>query len=488
MAEIQREIEITEDIRLTGKQIAKIIDDFDQSQYIINKAYYQAKNPTIVLQGIDNKNENQNPNNIIPMPFARRTVNDLMGYAYKPGNVTYKFSVDTPDKAKTDIEDLFNENEQSLVSAEIFKDASIKGEGAELVWFSDKIKFAKVDRENCIFEYEDTLKKNNLKWAIRFYTVVEVLANGDDRIIHKADLYDNLFVHKYEYIEKKDLKERTENDNTYKSIRNIGEEYEYIHSIAHPFEKVPLHPYPINEDKLGIFEASIPIIDKIDALGSDSIANAIDQFNDTVLLLSKELDDDSAKKIREAKVIDGLGGKEEGNFAEFMQRNLDLTGTLDATKLFERYYYELTGIPNLNDEKFNAKSGIAIAYALVPFENLVTTMEIYFSKGLRYRLDLINNARAFFKEGSEPIEAEIEWKRNLPFDLKERVEVVVALKNSGLLSDETLLKMFPETIVEDAEKELKKRLEEQKEKMDMLFEGEEPPFANKQNDDDDDDE
>ncbi|MCP3678924.1 MAG: phage portal protein, partial [Gammaproteobacteria bacterium] len=206
----------------------------------------------------------------------------------------------------------------------------------------------------------------------------------------------------------------------------------------------------------------IPIIDKLDDLGSDSIANAIDQFNDTILLLSKSIQESDVDKIKEWKILDDLGGKEEGNFAEFLQRNLNIEATLKSTETFERWYYELTGIPNLNDEKFNVKSGIAIAYALTNFENLVTTMEIYFTKSLQYRLKLIVNALRFFGYISEDVEATLDWTRNLPFDLREKTEVAAILKKEGLLSDETILKLFPKTLIANPVEEIKKRAEEKK--------------------------
>lgn len=456
---------IIEDNRLTvdhlpGKVISKIKDDFDNSQYIKNMAYYQVKNPAIISTGAANETAKKNPNNIIPLPFARKTINDLLGYTYKPGNVTYKWGESIPEELTARLEEILEHNEEPLESSEVFREACIKGEGVELMYWQDgEINFVKVPREQCYFEYIDSLKENEIEFAIRFYQTIEILPDGEDLIKHMADYYDKDYRHVYQYNEKEDLKARNQKDyRTADSGSKIN--YEYQYSIQHPFGMTPLYPYRINDDKMGVFEPSIPMIDKLDGIGSDSIANAIDQFNDTLLLLSKKIDKETAGLIKDSKIIDDLGGKDEGNFAEFLQRNLDISGTLESAKMFERWYYELTQIPNFNDEKFNQKSGIAIAYALVSFENLVTTMETYFTKGLTRRIDLIQAALNNMEGMGEEIEFEIEWKRNLPFDLKERVDVVVALKNAGLLSDETLLKMFPKTIVEDAAEEVKKKEEE----------------------------
>jgi len=461
--EIKNEVSIAESERLTGIQVSKIIEDFDQTTYLRNEAYYKGRNPNLIAQGKQNDLLGKDPNNVVPLPFARKTINDLQGYAYKPSNVKYEFEDETPEAAQLVIKTILMDNEEPLNSAEIFQDTAIKGEGAELMYFKNgNILFDKVPREQCIFEYEDTIREDTLKWAMRFYSFNEVQQDGQDIIKHRADVYYPTRVDFYEWEEKGDLSSINQQLGQTRFDFNTAQQYKYVKSELHPFGEVPLYPYQINSDKMGIFQPQIPIIDKLDELGSDSIANAIDQFNDTLLVLSKSIDEADIDKIKEWKVMDDLGGKDDGNFAEFLQRNLNIEATLRSTETFERWYYELTGIPNLNDDKFNVKSGIAIAYALTNFENLVTTMEIYFTRSLKYRLKLINNALMFLGLIGEPVEASLSWTRNLPFDMREKVEVAAILKREGLLSDETILKMFPQTLISDPQEEIKKRDDEKK--------------------------
>jgi SPP1 family phage portal protein len=455
------------DKALTGKQVTKIIKDFDNTVYKKNWDYYQGNNVAIHKSGKEKADKNINPNNIIPLPFARRTINDLQGYAYKPGNVKYIYSDESPPASIDIINEILENNEEAITSAEVFQNAAIQGQGAELLYYADdEIQFAQIPREQVIFRYEDSVKSDKLEWAVRFYETIEILPSGKDVKRHIADVYTDKEIHHYEYQKKDDETEinQQQGQKIYDNLKEVVK-YEYMGSEPHPFGDVPLYPYNINSDRLGVFQPSIPIIDRLDEFGSDSISNAIDQFNDSILTLSKQIDDLDIEKLRELRVIDNLGGKDEGNFAEFLQRNLDIESSLESTKIFERWYYELTGVPNLHEEKFGTKSGIAILYALVPFENLVTTMEIYFSRSLEYRIELINNALLEITSGYTPVEVTTEWKRNLPFDLKNRVDIVVALKNAGILSDETLIKMFPDNIVEDAEEEIKRREDEKMENM-----------------------
>lgn len=472
--EFNNKFEVDTTDRLSGKQLQKIIEDFNQDQYLINQAYYKGENVEIIAEGAENAVKGQVPNNIIPLPFARRTIHDLVGYSYTPGNVKYVFDDKESDKVSIEkVESVLKDNGEPLESAEIFSDSSIKGEGAELTYFADrKVQFAKIPREQAIFEYEDTIKQDSLKWSIRFYIIIEITPDGDDLITHKAEVYWPERADFYQWTETDDLVNRDPQKKSSRFDSNSEEEYNYLSSIRHPFKKVPLYPYNINADKLGVFQPSIPIINKMDELGSDSLANSIDQFNDTMLVMSKSLTPEDAKKIKDSGVFDGIGGKEEGNFVEFLQRNLNIEGTLETTLLMERWYYELTAVPNLYGERFGIKSGIAMLYALVPFENLVTTMEIYFTKGLQYRLDLINNALIFLNEISEPVIATLKWTRNLPFDKKELTDIVVELKKSGLLSDETILKMFPKSIIENVDEEIKRKKDQDDEAMEKFLSGE----------------
>ena len=76
--------------RINGLQVARTIKSYDNTQYIKNAAYYQGQNVTILT-----KNNDGTPDNRVPLPFARRTILDIIGYAYKPGYVNYIFDTES---------------------------------------------------------------------------------------------------------------------------------------------------------------------------------------------------------------------------------------------------------------------------------------------------------------------------------------------------------------------------------------------------------
>ena len=378
-------------------------------------AYYEGKNPPIIKEGYNRDLARKDPNNVIPLPIARKTINDVVGYAYKSGNVTYKFDGD--ETSQELITTILDKNEEQIESNEIFTDACILGTGAEVMYFDgNDILFARVDPRQCYFRYSDDVKGDTLEFSMRFYKSSNVNKSGGVAITDKLEVYTSEYVHFYDKLE-------------------ASSNYIYRDSEMHIFGKVPLYPYAINRDKMGIYEASVSIIDKLDGLGSESIANSIDQFNDTILMLSKTVTEEDAFKIKELKLIDGLGDKTQGNFAEFLQRNLDIAGTLESTKLFERWYYEYTGVPNLDNDKFSDKSGLAMLFALIPFENLISAVEGYFNRGLKYRIMLIQNGLKVLFDGYRDIDVEVDWKRNLPQDIKNIILIMKDLKEVDIVSN-----------------------------------------------------
>lgn len=460
---------------LTGSQLAQIIDNFDNSQYLTNEAYFQGRNETLIEKSFDGR-----PDNRVPLPFARRTVYDISGYAYKPGNVVYQFTEDSPEDSVEKTEEILRFNDEPIVSGEIFQDALKKGDGAELQYFADDMpQFAQIPREQCIFVYKDSVK-DELDFSIRYYTTESVNRDGRTVEVKHADVYYSDRIDFYESNEEMSSAEIDPQINAQRTTTDTTlQNYKLMRQEPHFYELVPLYPYRINSDRLGVYQPALSIIDILDNFGSDSIANSIDRFNETLMLFSKKLDESTAENIKEYNIIDDLGSKVDGHFVEFLNRQMDINSTVEGFNIFERLYYELTGTINLSDERFGTKSGIAMLYALVPFENLVSQFEMYFTRGLKHRIKLLNNILVNVYR-MQPVEVNLKWTRNLPLDLASIIAQIVQLKASGIVSDETLLKMLPEFVVEDVQLELE-RIEEQKEKNIEMFGLNEPRETEEEN-------
>jgi SPP1 family phage portal protein len=126
-----------------------------------------------------------------------------------------------------------------------------------------------------------------------------------------------------------------------------------------------------------------------------------------------------------------------------------------ALEFTERMARESLQIPNMMDPKFGESSGIAKAFQLLPLEYLCSRIEAYFTRFLQNRIYLVAGiSRAIGDNSDGAYDVQVSFKRNLPYDLVEISDVVSKLK--GILSDETLLKLFPSQIIPDVEEELEK--------------------------------
>jgi methyl coenzyme M reductase subunit C len=104
---------------------------------------------------------------------------------------------------------------------------------------------------------------------------------------------------------------------------------------------------------------------------------------------------------------------------------------------------------------------------MLGMEFVAAQIETYFNQGLYERKIMFDDV---IKAGTVSIDPDnftivVKTHRNLPVDEKGKVELVSILK--GLDSDETLLRVLPNTIVANVDQELQ-RMEEQKERFPLL--------------------
>jgi len=93
-------------------------------------------------------------------------------------------------------------------------------------------------------------------------------------------------------------------------------------------------------------------------------------------------------------------------------------------------------------------SGIALAYKLLQFEYFCASCEAYFSRGLQWRIRLIQNVTGNMKaKPQDRPQVDIQFRRNLPFDMASAVDQFV--KVAGILPDEVALKLFPADFMPD---------------------------------------
>jgi len=193
------------------------------------------------------------------------------------------------------------------------------------------------------------------------------------------------------------------------------------------------------------------------------VGNEHEKFANSILLLKDMLDDTTKDadgktqldKIRDYRVLDHLG-ENVSNAVAYLERNVNDTFINNTLDRYERLIYEMLCIFNPNDDNFAAASGIAQAYKLLGFEYMIADMESYFSRFLYERIRLIaGHGAGIVKEVESADMVTISFKRNLPFNIESMANIISVLSGGQkVVSQKTLLQLFPASIIPDVDAEI----------------------------------
>lgn len=434
--------------RLTDKQIKDYIDSHDPSEFLTHADYWKGANTKIEARknNDDYTSEDHIINNIIPVPHARKISKTVVGYAFKPGLITYSCKDENYLK---ELKAIFEDNGEESKTAK-------NGLYMSSLGISYELQYSKSDEEG-IAQYRfaninpaEVIPLNNyeiepeLVCVIRYYTKVieDVMVNNIKDYGKKAIYVDVYYsdVIQYFIIDDGEIKIR---DN------------EYIHLM----KKVPWNIYENNDELQPDYWAVKDLIDAYDVLMSDSM-NEFEKFAYAYLrLVNFQLADEDKEKIKTLRVFENLPEKDA---VTYLTKDINTEFITFMTKLIEDLIFKYAHVYDPTDENFSGvASGIALRYKLFDMEtNLISFKESYHKKGLEKRLSFIQDWLAL-KGITTTEKVEINYKRNTPNNLVEIAEVASKLK--GTLDDETILSIFPADIVPDV-KEVLKRLEEKNKK------------------------
>lgn len=411
--------------------------------------YYIGDNPTI-----KDATARQTPDNRVPCPFGKKLVDTMKGYMFKPGYITYKTEGDYINTLK----DIFDYNDEELKTAEQATDALVNGESYELLRVTEDakmIKFYRVLPGTGFPVYDDTLDHN----LIAFVHYVENELESTNELLEQVQgieaiststgspSYTRTIYYKDFFV----VSESTD-----------GKKWTEIDRKDHPFEDVPVVVYNISLDRLPLFNAVLPLIDEHDKIISSNYANDMERFANAYLLVLKKIDNiikdengkTDAEKIAEIRMFDDLGRNGDinnaANAVSFLTKPSRGTDVAESADRFSELIYDLSMVINPNDPAFGTASGIALRYKLLPMEFKATDIQSYFTQGLQKRIELIGNAKKIHGGNPEPVT--ITYKRNLPYDIDTLAITAGNLK--GIISDKSILSLFPADIVPNVDAEL----------------------------------
>ena len=408
---------IDKETQLTQELLQKLISKFKMNNLPKLqkwKNYYNGKH--IILQ--KTYNDASKECNHIVTNYCKIITDTYAGYICgKP--ITYSSNDDI-----TDIQEVINYNDSNAEDMNWVTNALIYGVGYELKWLDKyaQVRYSQVHPTNCFAIYDNTLDCE-LLYFVRWYEADSI----SDTETYIVEVYDS------------------EKKVRYKT-RSLGSSLDYIDEAPHYFGDVPVSVFSLNEDQESIFNSIISLNDAYNELQSSEI----DDFNawvDAYLVLKgvdADAEDIAAMKENRVLVVPADAS------AEWLTKNANDTQIVNMLDNIKKNIFKVTACPDMADETFLAQSGTALAYKLVGFENVASSIVARFTKAIQRRIELICNVLNL--KASEAVwrDININFVRNLPVNLTEVIQLVNNLK--GSVSDATLLSQLP--FIDDTQAEL----------------------------------
>ncbi|WP_430599381.1 phage portal protein [Enterococcus sp. DIV0179] len=392
------------------------------------------------------KKENEAaPNNKVLINHAKYVVD--MNVGFMVGN-PIAYTSDT-DKNIKPILDLYDEIDIVSHDTELEKDLSTFGIGYELVYLkinkdeTTQPMIKCIDPRGIFLVTDDTVDKNPL-FAIHHQPVFD-LQGGI-----------SYFLVKYY------------NDNrvlTYRCNSQGWGDYNLIKALPHYFGAVPVIEYRNNEEKQGDFEQAMTLIDAYNLLQSDRL-NDKEAFVDAIMFIQGFLlADGDGEKLMKEKLLQTSASPSE-TAAGYLTKELDESGVDVLRDAILDDIHKVTYVPNLNDENFAGNvSGESMKYKLFGLLQLMSVKSRYMVKGLRQRMQIIEN---FLKIKDKTIDAtgtKIKLKPNLPINTTDIINQIVQAYSAGILPLKILLTWLPD--IDDVDEVLKQLTEEKERQIDM---------------------
>lgn len=258
-------------------------------------------------------------------------------------------------------------------------------------------------------------------------------------------------------------------DNIYQLQGKELDKLAVVNIEPHYFKQVPIIQYKNNEENIGDFRDVIGLVKAYEQLQSNRCIDK-QQFVDRLLVLTNTSLGDTQEEFARSKKILKEGGilelNGEGNnvSAQFISQSFNENEVEVLRKSIENDIFRMARIPNLADENFgNTASGISLKYKLFGTETLAGTKERYFKKGLRERINIINNIYNLKNTGMNISDVDIIMERNMPIGLDERLTELQGTE--GLLSLETRLARYDSEL--DVNEEVKRLNKEKQDNFNM---------------------
>lgn len=401
---LDRNIELNEE--LLGKMINHFRTNVEP-QLLIYKNYYDG------IQEIQKKQykDPTKPCSKTVTNFMKNIVDSYCGYLASPGYISYS--------SEEDIEEIMNilrYNDYQTEDASFLLDALIYGVAAELMFIDNtgQVRFRLIDPKNCFAIYDNSLT-GDLIYFVRIYQV----NSWDESNTYNVDVYSDY-----------DIKHYTmEGYNG--ALKFVGEE-------PHYYSQCPANVFYLPDEK-SIFDCVMGLQDSANEVLNAEIDD-INTFADAYLVFNGiDVENDDIQQANELKAFI----LPENATVSYLTKTTNDTQNENILKRIQDSIYRIAACPDFSSESFvgGVSSGIAIRYRLTGMETRAAKIAAEMKKALQRRVEIITGI-ASLKMGEEVFrDIQIDFKRNIPEDITNIINVVNSLK--GSVSDQTLLAQVP---------------------------------------------
>lgn len=365
------------------------------------------------------------PDNRIPVNFAKYITDTMNGFFI---GIPIKTTADDETVSQY-LEFLDQYNDQDDNNAELSKVCSIYGNGYEMYYVDEdgNIGITYLTPMEAFIIYDDSILERPL-FFVRHYTDADNVEWGSWSDGHVVQHFVNR--------------------GTYKWIDQPKK---------HGFDGVPAVEYVENEERMGVFESALPMIDAYNKAISEK-ANDVDYFADAYLkILGTSLNENELKQLRQKRIINFDGEDAANLIVEFLQKPNGDTTQENLINRLEKLIFQISMVANISDENFGTSSGIALKYKLLAMSNLAKAKERKFTSGMnrRYKLIFSNPVSGMQKDAWVGIK--YQFTQNYPANIFEESQIAGNL--AGITSQKTQLKVL--SIIDNVQQELDQIAEEE---------------------------
>jgi SPP1 family phage portal protein len=368
-------------------------------------------------------------NNKIPNDFRGLIVDQAVGYMF--GNpVNYKIDAESQDDFKKFLKRIRIDDLDA--TAAVYMGACGRAVRMAYLDGDGQINLINVNPWEFIFIYDGST--DALQYAVRYYDV-DYYEGNERSSRRKVEWYSKTEITYYI------------STNSDKDVY-VLDTTEDLNPRPHVFEDIPVFLFQNNDLEQSDFQKVGDLIDAYDIILSDAL-NELEEFRLAYMLFyGTEPDQKTLEAVRKT----GAFGLDKDDKVEYLTKQIN-DGFLENTKkTFEKNIFRFARAVDMSDENFSgsAQTGESRKWKLVDLENKCKQKERKFDYASKEQFRVINNVWRKLQINYNIDTLELEFKRNLPRDLKYEAETTQILK--GNVSEETRLNLL--TFIDNPEREI----------------------------------